>query len=87
MEHPLCLTPSCLLLHLTLCRLVTWGQNHIKFWDLSADPRDPSGTALSCATHSGSFSASTQTHTVLSACYLPSGVVLSGKGQGGGWGC
>ena len=57
-------------------RLVTYGQNHIKLWTLSPDPK-VSGLLTNKNT-SGVFD-NVKTHTVLSACFLPSGVVLSGK--------
>ncbi|KAG1660540.1 hypothetical protein FOA52_003891 [Chlamydomonas sp. UWO 241] len=60
-------------------RFTTWGQNHIKFWRL-ADGVDSSGMRT-CDTQSGSF-AGTKTHTPLSACFLPSGIVLSGNQDG-----
>ncbi len=60
-------------------RLVTYGQNHIKFWDLSVDPKTGEmGNQAKAGVFSG-----TKTHTVLSACFLPSGVVLSGSPAGG----
>ncbi|GAX81084.1 hypothetical protein CEUSTIGMA_g8518.t1 [Chlamydomonas eustigma] len=59
-------------------KLVTYGQNHIKFWSLGTDTRTGDLTNQS---KSGVFS-STKTHTVLSACFLQSGIVLSGNQAG-----
>ena len=56
-------------------RLVTYGQNHIKFWNVALDPK---ATGLMSNKSASGVFANVKTHTVLSACFLPSGVVLSG---------
>ncbi|GIL85815.1 hypothetical protein Vretimale_19546 [Volvox reticuliferus] len=63
-------------------RLLTYGQNHIKFWRLGVDPRGGTGSgALNPSSESGTFSLGT-THTVTGACFLPSGTVLTGNEAG-----
>ncbi len=59
------------------CRLVTYGQNHIKFWRVGPDPRGPAGS-LNPTSESGVYALG-KTHSVLSAAFLPSGIVLTGK--------
>lgn len=58
-------------------RLVTYGQNHVKFWTVSPDP-DPKKTGQLTNKNASGVFVNVKTHTVLSACFLPSGVVLSG---------
>lgn len=60
-----------------VCRLVTYGQNHIKFWRVGPDPRGPAGS-LNPTSESGIYALG-KTHSVLSAAFLPSGIVLTGK--------
>ena len=61
-------------------RLVTYGQNHIKFWSLLRGPAAPVSAdgSLPVNVDVGTF-ARGNTHSVLSACFLPSGIVLTGK--------
>jgi hypothetical protein len=93
-----------------ICRLVTYGQNHIKFWQLQrgssssggaaaaaggrgvsgggAAPRKAAAAAaaagsappneLSVMVDAGVFGRGSM-HSVLSACFLPSGLVLTGE--------
>ncbi|GMH44987.1 hypothetical protein BSKO_12944 [Bryopsis sp. KO-2023] len=61
-------------------RLATFGQNHIKFWKLNATTHKNSkslGVQVDAGQY-GKFS----THCILSACFLPSGTLLSGTPQG-----
>jgi len=58
-------------------RLVTYGQNHIKFGAVATDRAG----AVSVELRAGTYGAS-GTHTVLAACFLPSGTVLTGNAEG-----
>ncbi|KAG2444303.1 hypothetical protein HXX76_001060 [Chlamydomonas incerta] len=60
-------------------RLVTYGQNHIKFWRLGPDPRNPA--LVSPISEAGMYSLG-KTHTVTGAVFLRSGVVLTGNEAG-----
>lgn len=72
---------------------MSYGQNHIKFWTLQR-PGAPAPTGagansssnsssgeLAIAVDSGTFGKAS-VHSVLSACFLPSGVVLTGSPEG-----
>ncbi|KAG2487374.1 hypothetical protein HYH03_013944 [Edaphochlamys debaryana] len=66
-------------------RLVTYGQNHIKFWKVPPDPR-AGGGALAPVSEAGVYALG-KTHTITAACFLRSGIVLSGNEAGciGSW--
>ncbi|WIA35025.1 hypothetical protein OEZ86_003516 [Tetradesmus obliquus] len=65
-------------------RLVTFGQNHIRFWRLDRSSSSSSSSAsgeLAASSDAGVFGKG-GTHSVLSAAFLPSGVVLTGSPDG-----
>jgi len=61
-------------------RMVTYGQNYIKFWQL-LPPGGSSSEGLNCRMESGIYNI-VKTHTVLGAVFLPSGIVLTGNQMG-----
>lgn len=68
-------------------RVLTYGQNYIKFFLLQRPPpKKEHMTTWSAKQDAGVFSIS-RTHTIFSACFLPSGIVLTGNADGaiGSW--
>jgi microtubule-associated protein-like 6 len=61
------------------CRLVTYGQNHVKYWRLDRSNSSSSAASDLNATSDAGVFAKGGTHSVLSAVFLSSGVVLTGE--------
>ncbi|KAK9816488.1 hypothetical protein WJX72_000919 [[Myrmecia] bisecta] len=67
--------------HFQTDRIVTYGQNHIRFWTVQRSKAPGSVTTMTASSQSGQYGKEA-THSIWSACFLPTGLVLTGGPEG-----